>query len=31
MAQQIAESMFGPIGKKVKPEAEIVDIRTQQN
>jgi hypothetical protein len=30
MAQQIAESMFGPIGKKVKPEAEIVDIRTQQ-
>ena len=30
MAQQIAESMFGPIGKKVKPEAEIVDITTQQ-
>jgi len=30
MAQQIAESMFGPLGKKPKPEAEIVDIRTQQ-
>lgn len=30
MAQQIAESMFGPLGKKAKPEAEIVDIRTQQ-
>ena len=30
MAQQIAESMFGPIGKKVKPEAEIIDITTQQ-
>ncbi len=24
------ESMFGPLGKKTKPEAEIVDIRTQQ-
>ena len=30
MAQQIAESMFGPIGKKVKPEADIIDITTQQ-
>jgi len=30
MAQQIAESMFGPLGKKPKPEADIVDIRTQQ-
>ncbi len=30
MAQQIAESMFGPIGKKAKPEAEIIDITTQQ-
>ena len=30
MAQQIAESMFGPIGKKVKPEADIIDIKTQQ-
>ena len=30
MAQQIAESMFGPLGKKVKPEADIIDITTQQ-
>jgi hypothetical protein len=30
MAQQIAESMFGPIGKKAKPEADIIDITTQQ-
>ena len=30
MAQQIAESMFGPLGKKAKPEAEIIDITTQQ-
>ena len=30
MAQQIAESMFGPIGKKAKPEADIIDIKTQQ-
>jgi hypothetical protein len=30
MAQQIAESMFGPIGKKAKPEAEMFDITTQQ-
>ena len=30
MAQQIAESMFGPLGKKAKPEADIIDIKTQQ-
>ena len=24
------ESMFGPLGKKTKPEAEIVDIRTKE-
>ena len=30
MAQQIAESMFGPLGKKPKPEAEMFDITTQQ-
>jgi len=30
MAQQIAESMFGPLGKKPKPEADIIDIKTQQ-
>jgi len=24
------ESMFGPLGKKTKPEAEVVDIRTQE-
>ena len=30
MAQQIAESMFGPLGKKPKPEADIVDITTKQ-
>ena len=30
MAQQIAESMFGPLGKKAKPEAEMFDITTQQ-
>jgi len=30
MAQQIAESMFGPLGKKAKPEADIIDITTQQ-
>ena len=25
-----AEAMFGPIGKKEKPEAEIIDIKTQE-
>ena len=28
--KSVAESMFGPLGKKPKPEAEIVDIRTQE-
>ena len=28
--QSAVESMFGPLGKKTKPEAEIVDITTQK-
>ena len=28
--KNVVESMFGPLGKKTKPEAEIVDITTQQ-
>ena len=28
--QSAVESMFGPLGKKIKPEAEIVDITTQK-
>jgi hypothetical protein len=28
--KKVAEAMFGTIGKKEKPEAEIVDIRTKQ-
>ena len=28
--KKAVESMFGPLGKKDKPEAEIVDIRTQE-
>jgi len=28
--KSVAESMFGPLGKKTKPEAEIVDIRTKE-
>ena len=30
MAQQIAESMFGPLGKKSKPEAEMFGFETKQ-
>ncbi len=30
MAQQIAESMFGPLGKKSKPEAEMFEFQTKQ-
>ena len=30
MAQQIAESMFGPLGKKPKPEAEMFGFETKQ-
>tara|TARA_E500000075_G_scaffold41493_1_gene37403 strand:- start:15 stop:1712 length:1698 start_codon:yes stop_codon:yes gene_type:complete len=32
MVRSVAESMFGPLGKKAtkKPEAEIVDIKTQE-
>ena len=28
--KKAAEAMFGPIGKKEKPEAEVVDIKTQE-
>jgi len=28
--KNVVESMFGPLGKKTKPEAEIVDIRTKE-
>ena len=28
--KSVAESMFGTLGKKTKPEAEIVDIRTKE-
>jgi hypothetical protein len=28
--KSVVESMFGPLGKKTKPEAEVVDIRTKQ-
>jgi hypothetical protein len=28
--QSAVESMFGPLGKKTKPEAEIVDITTKK-
>ena len=28
--KKVAEAMFGPLGKKEKPEAEIIDITTQK-
>jgi len=28
--KSVVESMFGPLGKKTKPEAEVVDIRTKE-